>query len=218
MSAYKFRDGDYPMDPIDQRDFHLERREAAEEEIARLTSELVAMTQKRDVFRAVLHGLEFENLDLLHKHGIEGGLQLGIAAKKIIDEKTKELERYKKEGPDDLEARRILDWIDWARSDKQMEDWRHMNAGWNEAGRLKKELDSAKAMVEESRREGWSATGKKIEEICAEFGDDPKACLGIIGEWFNGEQKKPAKGTIGLMASVAEDFMRLPDGGAEKKR
>lgn len=37
------------------------------------------------------------------------------------------------------------------------------------------------------RKSGWVEASHKIESIAAEFGDDPKACLQIIEEWFYGE-------------------------------
>ena len=35
------------------------------------------------------------------------------------------------------------------------------------------------------RAEAWRKVAKKVEEICAEIGGDPKACLGILGEQFS---------------------------------
>jgi len=37
---------------------------------------------------------------------------------------------------------------------------------------------------------GYEILRAKIEEIIAEFGDDPKACCGIIGEWLDGAKEQ----------------------------
>ncbi len=39
---------------------------------------------------------------------------------------------------------------------------------------------------------GWLKAAKKVEDICSEFGDDPKSCMVILGEWFGQERHASA--------------------------
>ena len=39
------------------------------------------------------------------------------------------------------------------------------------------------------KAEAWRKAWEKVEDICNEFGDDPKACLGILGEWASGKRE-----------------------------
>lgn len=41
-----------------------------------------------------------------------------------------------------------------------------------------------KSAADRIRADGWRKAALKVQDICSEFGDDPKACLGILGEWF----------------------------------
>lgn len=38
--------------------------------------------------------------------------------------------------------------------------------------------------VREAYDRGWSKATRRVAEVCAEFGGDPKACLSILGEWL----------------------------------
>lgn len=49
---------------------------------------------------------------------------------------------------------------------------------------LELQLAQAKARIVGEREDGWLIAAKKVENICSEFGDNPKACFEILGEWF----------------------------------
>ena len=45
-----------------------------------------------------------------------------------------------------------------------------------------------------SEIKGWKKAASKVEDICSEFGHDPKACLGILGEHFSAAALEASKG------------------------
>jgi len=55
--------------------------------------------------------------------------------------------------------------------------------------RLRKLISSidflAAEFVKRVQVEEWRRVAGKVESICSEFGDDPKACIGILGEHFS---------------------------------
>jgi hypothetical protein len=51
---------------------------------------------------------------------------------------------------------------------------------------LKAKIVALESALKEAREAGYRAAVDKMESLVAEFGDDPKACLGILGEYFNG--------------------------------
>ncbi len=80
-------------------------------------------------------------------------------------------------------------WVRLAHADeglsaltKDRDSWRETSeAHCRDAVKLTKERDELAAQVEGA----WRRCASKVSDICSEFGDDPKACLGILGEWFS---------------------------------
>lgn len=58
------------------------------------------------------------------------------------------------------------------------------------------EVSSLKSALAKARAEGWNKAARKVEDICSEFGHDPKACLGILGEQFEARSEAGGEGGV----------------------
>ena len=63
---------------------------------------------------------------------------------------------------------------------------------WGLVGALKEaRTPTLSRAADRIRADGWREAALKVQDICSEFGDDPKACLGILGEHFGAVSRAP---------------------------